>query len=84
MSAVIAGMTAAQIGAPTVVSGQTPTQDARPAAFTIDGDVALRAVVIRAGKTQDFETVVAELQQALRRSDKPERQQSGRLDIAED
>jgi hypothetical protein len=75
MSAVIVGMAAAQIGAPTVVSGQSTTQDVRPAAFTINGDVALWTVVIKADKTQDFETIMAKLQQALRQSEKPERQQ---------
>jgi hypothetical protein len=75
MRAIIVGMAAAQIGAPAVVSGQTATQDVAPAAFTIDAKVALWTVAIKADKTQDFETVMAKLQQALRQSDKPERQQ---------
>jgi len=69
MSAVIVGLAVAQVG------GQTTTQDARPTAFTIDGGVALWTVVIKADKTQDFEAIMARLQQALRQSDKPERQQ---------
>ena len=44
-------------------------------AFTIDGEAALWTVAIKADKTQDFESVMTKLREALLKSQKPERQQ---------
>jgi hypothetical protein len=59
-----------------VVEGQetTPTQSSQAAAFTIMGDAALWTVAIRPDKTRDFETVMAKLHEALKKSSRPERQ----------
>jgi hypothetical protein len=46
----------------------------QPAAFTIDDEAALWTVAIKPDKTQDFETVMTKLREALQKSPKPERQ----------
>ena len=42
--------------------------------FTLEGEAALLTVAIRPDKTADFEQVLSRLHDALRKSDKPERQ----------
>lgn len=48
---------------------------AAPQKFTLDGDVALWSVAIKADKTADYEQVLAKLKEALAKSEKPEAKQ---------
>ena len=52
-------------------------QQQQPAAqkLTFEGDTALWTVAIKPDKTADFEKILAKLQEGLKKSDKPERQQ---------
>jgi hypothetical protein len=50
-------------------------QNGQSTAFTIDGNAALWTVAIKPDRTQDFESVMTKLRDALRKSEKPERQQ---------
>jgi hypothetical protein len=43
--------------------------------LTFEGDTALWTVAIKPDKTADFEKILAKLQEGLKKSDKPERQQ---------
>lgn len=68
---------AAALSAPgsVALAEQGQEGDAAQTAFTIDGDSALWTVAIKPDKTQDFENVMARLREALRKSEKAERQQ---------
>ena len=61
--------------------GQTQTQPtqgqtaAAPQKFTLEGEIALWSVAIKPDKTADFEQVIAKLQEALMKSEKPEAKQ---------
>lgn len=46
--------------------------------LTLEGDVAIWTVSIKADKTADFEQVLARLKTALQNSDKPERQEQAK------
>jgi hypothetical protein len=48
---------------------------AAPQKFTLEGDVALWSVAIKADKTADYEQVLAKLKEALQMSTKPEAKQ---------
>jgi hypothetical protein len=48
-------------------------QQAQPQAFTFQGDIALWTMAIKPDKTADFEKVMTKLQEALSKSQKPER-----------
>jgi hypothetical protein len=48
---------------------------AAPQKFTLEGDVALWSVAIKADKTADYEQVLAKLKEALAKSEKPEAKQ---------
>lgn len=52
-------------------------QDAAPAApvLALDGDAATITVLIKPDKTAEFESVLTKLQEALAKSEKPERKQ---------
>jgi hypothetical protein len=47
----------------------------KPPVLTLDGDVALITILIKADKTADFELVLNKLKEALAKSEKPERKQ---------
>lgn len=47
----------------------------KPQGVTFDGNVALWTVAIKADKTADFERILQRLQEALQKSEKPERKQ---------
>lgn len=46
-----------------------------PQKFTLEGDLALWSVAIKADKTADYEQVLAKLKEALQKSEKPEAKQ---------
>lgn len=50
-------------------------QQPAPQKFTLEGDVALWSVAIKADKTADYEQVLAKLKEALQKSEKPEAKQ---------
>jgi hypothetical protein len=64
--------------APAAPAQQTPAAapaQAAPQKFTLEGDIALWSVAIKADKTADYEQVLAKLKEALTMSTKPEAKQ---------
>jgi hypothetical protein len=59
----------------TIAASSAGQSDQRPKPFTIEGNVALWTVAIKADKTADFETIMGKLREALGRSAKAERRQ---------
>jgi hypothetical protein len=57
-----------------VLYGQESHTD-QSTAFTIEGNAALWTVAIKPDRTQDFESIMTKLRDALRKSEKAERQQ---------
>lgn len=66
--------TALTVLASIVLAGGAALRAQSPA-FTLDGDIALWTVAIKADKTQDFERVMARLREALLKSSNPVRRQ---------
>jgi hypothetical protein len=58
-----------------VVAGATPADAQQHQALTIQGNIALWTVAIKADKTADFETIMAKLSDGLSHSATPERRQ---------
>jgi hypothetical protein len=50
-------------------------QAAAPQKFTLEGDIALWSVAIKADKTADYEQVLNKLKESLQKSEKPEAKQ---------
>lgn len=73
--AIVLTVTMLLIGPEAAVLLGQETHSGQPAAFTIEGETALWTVAIKPDKTQDFETIMTKLRDALRKSQKPERQE---------
>jgi hypothetical protein len=61
-----------------IVSVSTPgalAQQAPPKAFTLDGEIALWTMAIKADKTADFESIMTKLRDGLAKSSNPVRRQ---------